>query len=122
MKPLLFQAFIGGYCGSSFEVKLLEDGRLAYSVSEGGKEASSEILSINDSSWAELRIVLEHARVRDWEGNYDAHIMDGTQWDLHIVYADWQKRCHGSNEYPPSGQFDTFLQAIRDLAGGRAFE
>lgn len=69
MKPLLFQAFIGGYCGSSFEVKLLEDGRLAYSVSEGGKEASSEILSINDSSWAELRIVLEHARVRDWEGN-----------------------------------------------------
>ena len=122
MIPLQFQTYIGGYFGPSFDVELQEDGRLAYSAREGEKEAVSEILSVEHTVWAEFRSALEYACVRDWADKYNSPILDGTQWGLEIAYTDWQKKCHGSNNYPPSGQFEIFLQAVRKLTGGRPFE
>jgi hypothetical protein len=63
----------------------------------------------------------------------DNGTMDGTQWSLEVAFADHTLKTHGDNNYPeasgkPNGKpertkaFERYLDAVRKLIGGKAFE
>lgn len=55
----------------------------------------------------------------NWKDKYFQYILDGTQWEVKIITDQVVLKCIGSNDFPDD--FDSFLQAVRDLTGLKMF-
>ena len=74
--------------------------------------------------WAHFWAKVAAARVWDWKPEYDAMILDGTQWSLCFHHAGRRVESHGNNAYPNcrgnsyrrGSAFDRVERAVRRLA------
>ena len=124
--PIAIAARIGGIFGPSYDVVLNDSNSVVYSrnpttfTSYPGTE--HEIIRVSEERWISFRQALDQAKVWTWKSAYvDPDIYDGTSWGLVAQYADKSIDTHGRNAYPKKKQFERFLQAVRDLIGGKDF-
>jgi hypothetical protein len=131
--PEEFRASIGGYLGGSRTVELRE-GSLYYWTEFAGAKSEPEKITPTEAQWGEFRSALNGAKVRQWRTDYGnpAGILDGTQWSLELKYARNSITTKGDNNYPgasinadsrlePGALFRLYLDAMRQLLGGRDF-
>jgi len=132
--PERFNASIGGFLGSSYQLEL-HDGVLTYTTFDGGhRNPKRTIVAPTVASWREFRRTLDDLQVWQWRAAYPTHgTADGTQWSLDVAYADHTIKTHGDNSYPdsagqpngrpePTEAFRRYLEAVKKLTGGKAFE
>ena len=51
-----------------------------------------------------------------WKSSYqNSEILDGIQWSFSIETENFRFKTSGSNDYPPSEQFDVLIAAIQEL-------
>lgn len=117
--PTKFHAFIGGFFGTDYTIEL--DGQeLVYLADETHSgEGRRERISPTGDEWNTFWKQLNELGVWEWKRKYETEICDGTQWELDIKYGDKKRKCYGSNAYPD--RFDEYLQAVKELLGGREF-
>jgi hypothetical protein len=135
--PDVFEASIGGYFGTSYDVRW--DGTyLIYetyesSGSPGEGKIHRQALIPEPKKWDRFWMACERANLWRWEKSYDAYgIVDGTSWSIHIKIGDREIHSGGSNAYPGDAfsqnekeypkPFKTFLRAVSHLANGLPFE
>ncbi len=81
----------------------------------------SEWLTPTVADWSAFRRKMDRVDVWSWGANYtNADVLDGTSWNVVLVFPDRCVRSSGSNDYP--AHFQTFLRAVRALIGDRTFE
>ncbi|MDR3405497.1 MAG: hypothetical protein P4L99_23580 [Chthoniobacter sp.] len=132
--PERFNAYIGGFLGSSYQLEL-HDGVLTYTKFEGGhNNPKRTTVTPTAESWRDFRKTLDDLKVWRWRVTYPSNgTSDGTQWSLDVAYADHTIKTHGDNSYPdsvgkPNGQpepteaFKRYLDAVKKLTGGKTFE
>lgn len=115
------RAFIGGYMGSSYGVQS-DNGGLVYERFESGYTLA-ETVAIHPSpdDWDDFWKRLESLGVWSWEKEYVQHdVCDGTNWSLELKRRGASFSAAGSNAFPE--HFDSFCNAVANLAGGRSFE
>jgi hypothetical protein len=87
----------------------------------GAEATSSATISPTTEQWREFRRSIDELGVWRWRPNYsDTAVMDGTQWQLELVYSGNSIKTAGSNKYPE--HFDRYIAAVRKLLGGRTFK
>ncbi len=116
--PHHFSFSIGGYLGSSYELRL-EDDVLAYHTYGHGYEIeSTETFSFLPDAWQTLIKDFAKAGVPKWKEHYEnPHIMDGTSWHLYLIAGDLKINSSGSNDYPKG--FERMMKAVRKLVPGK---
>jgi hypothetical protein len=93
-------------------------------------EAATKVLPVpTRSQWKAFWILLDRARVWDWETSYvdETGICDGGGWKLDASYAGRCIKSSGYNAYPdsrgmhylPGSSFDVFSAAILMLSNGQ---
>lgn len=114
-----FRAGIEGFRGPSYSVEL-KAGDIRYSAREPGSETTISTIRATPSQWCEFRRSLDDLGMWEWREAYsNPKVLDGTQWDLDIAYADHSLRTQGFNDYPKS--FTAYLSAVEKLVGGKPF-
>ena len=102
------QGDIASYCADQFDIR--------FGVTH------TKVISPNEMS--EFQVKLNELRILQWESRYDSDVLDGTQWELEMVYNDSiKKRSYGSNSFPdatgnsvyPSPVFKKLLIVITEL-------
>ena len=118
--PRALSAYIGGYMGASYEVRLCES-VLEYKVySRGYEHRSTEEIIPSDAAWRVFRAAVSSAGIRKWEESYvQEDVCDGTSWSFDIDFGDHRVSSDGSNDFPDD--FGALLEAIQTLLGGREF-
>jgi hypothetical protein len=113
--------FIGGYMGNSYKVEL-KNNVLVYEVlSYGYKPKSIEEIQPSDAQWKKFINDLKILNVSKWKSEYrDPSICDGTGWSAKAAFDGRITSSSGSNAYPDN--FESFLEAVSSLIGGRKFE
>lgn len=131
--PEKFHMSIGGFMGPSFSVELTPEG-LRYESFDGGSTNRREVtVQPRAEHWESLFVALEKASVWQWQSEYFQAAMDGTSWELEIVWGPRRVQSSGSNAYPdssgaqakesvPGATFESVLKAVSRLLGGRRFE
>ena len=127
IRPRLFEVSIGGFFGASYRVELQSDGTLLYRhnprtlISEPGTRTRR--VRVGDDQWREFRRAMDEVNVWAWRKDYiDPRVVDGTQWNLKLEYADASVVSRGSNVFPEQQDFERFRAAVVMLIGGREFE
>ncbi len=120
----VFRFSIGGYGSTNFNFEL--QGNVASYCADQfdtrfGVRHNKEISATEVS---EFQIKLNELQILQWESRYDSDVLDGTQWELEMVYNDSvKKRSYGSNSFPhatgnsvyPSPVFKKLLKVITEL-------
>lgn len=126
MRPSVFEVSIGGFFGASYRVELQSDGTLLYRhnpktlISDPGTRTRR--IRVGDDQWREFRRVMDEVNVWVWRKEYiDPRVVDGTQWNLRLEYADASVFSRGSNAFPEQQDFERFRAAVVMLLGGREF-
>jgi hypothetical protein len=119
-------AQIGGLLGASYAVVLNGSNSVIYShnphtfTSYPGTE--HEVIEVSEERWIRFRQALDEAKVWRWRREYvNKRIYDGTSWLLDVQYSDKSIVTRGRNDYPRRDRFERFLQAVRELTGGKEF-
>lgn len=114
-----FEFSIGGYSGSSFDIKL--DGTDMWCTEiEQVKIFNNDIrISIlENDKWQQL---LQFLSTRNWKGEYINHdILDGTSWELMVETNAFDIDCCGSNAYPKG--FKKFLKLLNNITSEAGME
>jgi hypothetical protein len=107
LHPRRFDFSYGGFC----------DGYQAFELREGCLiNKMGEIISPDTVAWIRFRNDIEALGVFSWDREYyDPDVLDGTQWEINLVWGRQKLSCYGSNRYPP--QFKLFLTAVERLSG-----
>mgnify|MGYP003611462848 FL=1 len=97
---------LGGYFGGYHDVtisKTITGALIEYRPPIGAKDATPIVKEILSVDWMSFVSDLYRCYVSDWKNHYvDPDILDGTQWELEIVFEDQSiMKRHGSNAYPP---------------------
>ena len=123
--PLKLEFIIGGYdLPSRYCVKLEGD------VLKYGHVYNTDIVAIIPTrrKWINFKNKLDAIGVWKWKKKYvNNNVLDGTQWELEIVYSVKMIKVYGDNKYPGSidpidsnqtPEFKAFLHALGLLLGG----
>lgn len=112
---------IGGFSGSTYTLEF--DGKeLLYSHSGGGCPGEGVNIPLpSEEQWVNFSQELDNLKIWEWEeAYYNFDILDGTQWEITIIYDSNKKIIsNGSNEYPKD--FDKFLKSVSKLIDGLEF-
>ncbi len=131
--PLTFGAGIGGYGGSSFNVRLEGlSGRDSFheaflewrEAGEGFEEKDRKTVTPSPEDWLQFWEELEAAGAWNWKKSYEdeVRIMDGTSWGVEIKKPGRRKiDSGGSNAFPDEEEFKAFTKALSRLLGGLEF-
>lgn len=124
---------IGGYFGTSYEVRRTGEVVMYRHRSHGDENWTEEAISIPPERWRAFRRELDGLSVWSWKKNYKPRVdcCDGESWSFSAVYTDRRVQTSGSNAYPDYDDplesddrtelFESFCSAISRLIGGRAF-
>jgi hypothetical protein len=124
---------IGGFMGPSFSVELTPEGLRYESFDEGHTNRRKVMIQPQSENWEALKRAVEKANVWQWQSEYYMEMMDGTSWELEVVWGPRRIQSTGSNAYPdasgaqskdwnPGAGFEGILRAVSKLVGGRPFE
>ena len=119
--PTTFEAFVGGYMGHSYGVRL-EAGRLFYERFAAGYQLAERVhIASASQAWAAFSTVVDHLDVWSWQRSYSpVHaVMDGTIWSLRLESTTRRIEARGENAFP--NDFEEWCQAVSALVGGREF-
>lgn len=132
--PKRFDAYIGGFGGTSYHVELQGDIlRHTTNEAEHYKKPRHATITPSEEQWREFRETLDDLQVWRWRAEYpNPGVCDGTGWSLDIAYDDRALESHGDNNYPDaSGNsndhpdhtevFKQYLAAVEKLLGGGKF-
>jgi len=119
--------FIGGFPGTYKRIIWLND-KLYHKMDMGEHEeevTQGQVLNVTTPSkkdWEKFWLTVDTLKVWSWEKEYvNSEICDGTEWELKIKRKGRRRRkIYGLNAYPqPEGTFESFLDAITKLSGGK---
>jgi len=98
-KLLSVKASVGGYFGGYYKVTIdLVNGKMEYSHSLSDNMIKS---LVTEDELKYLIKKVKELRVLDWDERYENNdILDGTQWDIELIYDDKKKSIYGSNDFP----------------------
>ena len=132
--PKHFSAYIGGFMGSSYQLEL-HGGVLIYTTfGDGHTNPERSTVTATATQWREFRQTLDDLKVWQWLASYPSNgTADGTQWSLDVAYADHAIKTRGDNSYPDAAgktngkpeltkAFKRYLDAVKELTGGKAFQ
>jgi hypothetical protein len=110
---MTFHFSIGGYFGSSFVARIVNNELECREFTRESPDVEIEPAHIDISQnkeWDELISFLNNC---NWTGHYEGKAVDGTQWKL--VFRNGEKRIEasGSNEYPED--FQVFLDLLNKV-------
>jgi hypothetical protein len=118
--PTTLEAWIGGYLGPSYKVRL-DDSTIIYEIYERAYEFfSAEQVTPRPADWSRFLTHLDGCGFWAWDEVYSSD--DGTEGMTWYVTVELGSRSHtsrGLNMYPPG--FVEFLRAMRGLLNGRQF-
>jgi len=114
-RMLSIEASVGGYSGSSFQVCIdLENKIATYKNLEGGYEIIGDReLIIEEAAIEKFCSEMESIRILEWEREYLAPILDGTSWSITIKTVGEVFESRGSNAFPR--KWRKFCQSIEDI-------
>jgi hypothetical protein len=112
-----FKFYIGGYFGTSYEIKLKKEELLFY-ISDRSfprdlvSERPTHIISVKDNlDWQKLIKFLDS---QDWKPSYfNDDVLDGTQWKISFSSENSKLKSSGSNEYPT--EFKKFMRLLNAI-------
>lgn len=131
-RPEMFEAYIGGFFGTSYAVALKGD-TLIYKTREAGGNEQEQRFKPTAAQWRAFAKALASAGAQHWQSRYNnSDVMDGTQWSLKLKFGELQVNSSGSNNYPDrlgkandkpeyTPTFEAYLKAVKALLGGREF-
>ena len=105
--------------GSSYRVEW-DDSSLTYTKFRRGYEPDGdpEAIQPTDAQWKRFWKFMEEFSA--WDERYEQDgVCDGASWLIEVENDDFRLSSSGSNAYPED--FQTFLQEVRRLIGGREF-
>jgi hypothetical protein len=109
-------AFIGGYTGESFRVRLEGDAVGYERLGQGYEPQDQFTVRPSAERWAEFGEAVERVGVWSWERRYvDDSIVDGTAWSLRISDSTRRIESRGTNAAPAG--FVDLCTAISTLVG-----
>lgn len=121
ISPTRFEAFVGGYMGPSYAVRL-EAGEVVYERFTEGYELAEHVrITPAPQAWAAFLAVVDHFDVWSWQRSYspvDA-VVDGTMWSLTLEGTTRRIEARGANAYP--NDFEEWCRAVSELVRGREF-
>jgi len=132
--PKRFDASIGGFMGSSYQLELHGDTLTYTAFGVGHRNPERATVVPSAAQWRDFKEALDVLKVWKWREDYPTQgTVDGTQWTLDIAYADCALKTHGNNSYPdstgkpkgkaePAKAFNLYLAAIKKLTGGKTFQ
>ncbi len=113
------KAFVGGFMGPSYKVKInLETEFAIYNVSDSGYiPKDTETIELSKEKIETFLKTLETIKIDKWKKNYEnTYVLDGTSWNLEITFGNNKKLSFtGNNAYPY--QWKTFCNSIQKLLG-----
>ena len=117
--PTVFKASVGGYMGPFYQVVLCDDG-VRYQCCAVGDSVEEEVmLDVPAAAWTTLAKTLEQLDAWEWTESYVLPALDGTSWQIELIWGEQTLQSSGSNAYPE--RWPTFCRAVEKLLGGRAF-
>ncbi|UJF16274.1 hypothetical protein LZ578_03860 [Jeotgalibaca sp. MA1X17-3] len=102
--------FFGGYCEVTVD---FQDRTLVWKHSLENELIEKQLSQSNLSLFiSDLKMV----DLLNWKRRYDdPDVLDGTQWEVEIIYKKCNKRKNGSNMFP--AEWDDFCTSIRTISG-----
>jgi hypothetical protein len=77
---------------------------------------TEETLDVSDQELNDFMSKIANIPFLTWKSNYnDSSILDGMQWSFSIQTENFRFKTNGSNDFPPSDQFDVLVAAIQEL-------
>lgn len=121
MTPTVFEAYVGGFTGDSYQVALTENGLIYRPYGYGAVPEPSVAVQPSPSDWQRFRQSVDKLAVWDWQADYqpDDLVMDGTGWEISLAWGGREVESTGSNAFPPG--FDKWCKAVSRLVGGLPF-
>lgn len=120
---------IGGFNGECHQIQF-RNGQLRYRTAPGAYVWAEEtLLNPDPQQWEDFWRAVDASGVWTWSREYaNPGVLDGTQWSLAIRHKGRSICSGGDNaypgadgpDYPETGSFAQFLQALRQLSGVRA--
>jgi hypothetical protein len=112
-----FKFSIGGFFGTSYEIKLKKEALLFY-ISDRSfprdllNDIPTHIIPVKENlNWQKLIKFLES---QDWKPSYfNEDILDGTQWEISFTSENSKLKSSGSNEYPT--EFKKFMRLLNAI-------
>jgi hypothetical protein len=112
-----FKFFIGGFFGTSYEIKLKKEDLLFY-ISDRSfprnllNDIPTHTIPVKDNSdWQKLIKFLESQSWKPQYTNYE--VLDGTQWEISFKSENSKLKSSGSNEYPT--EFKKFMRLLNAI-------
>ncbi|RLA23074.1 MAG: hypothetical protein DRQ62_06930 [Gammaproteobacteria bacterium] len=115
--PIKLSFSIYSFSAYTYFVRL-DNESLQYGKSIGSPECGEIEVSVvpSERKWKNFKKKLDDIGIWKWKRNYNhPHILDGTQWELEIVYNDQRVKSYGSNSYPD--EFNELKDALSLLFG-----
>ena len=127
--PEVFETSIGNGLVGYFTLRLEGDRLLYQAPTPDSPDGDQwEEIPVAPDDWRRFRRSLIRLDVWSWDQHYATpDVMDGTYWDVRVVWGDQKVESSGSNGYPgtdassPGQRFAGFCRAVSRLAGGREF-
>lgn len=106
---LRLKASVGGYFGGYISVVVdLEQSNYTYSHSLSDNEIINDI---DEDEKEYIAKMIDKLNLKNWKESYaNNDIMDGTQWDVELIFNDESKSMYGSNDYPK--EWESFSKVI----------
>lgn len=112
-----FKFSIGGFFGTSYEIKLKKEDLLFYISDRTFRrdllnDIPTHIIPVKDNlNWQKLIKFLDS---QDWKPSYfNDDILDGTQWEISFTSENSKLKSSGSNEYPT--EFKKFMRLLNAI-------
>ena len=127
--PQKLDIYVGSSIFGAWHVVL--HGRSLTCTQEQAGRANDNGLPITptDEQWRAFHDALQRLAVSQWQSDYPNNgVLDGTQWQVEIVYPDWTVNAKGDNNFPDANgkpnsspdwtpSFRKFVSALRMLLG-----
>lgn len=115
---LSLEAFVGGHFGTSYNVTIDLESRLAIykKFEEGYQIEGDREIRLDNTMVENFQSDMDSIRILDWDKEYYSPALDGTSWSVTIKTNDRVFESSGSNAFPR--QWGKFCRSIEDVVKG----
>jgi len=114
-KVLCVEAYIGGYFGTSYNAFIDLQNKVAIykNFEDGYQIIGNREIKIDDTMIEKFRSEMDSIRIFDWDREYFALVLDGTNWSVTIKTVGGVFESSGSNAFPKNwGKFCRSVESI----------